>query len=73
MDECREDSSLCSQGECLNVPGSFICKCKPGFVMSTDGRFCTGKLFKKIVYCLSLFDATAALFFQFKRHERMWK
>jgi len=34
---------MCANGKCLNVQGSFQCRCKPGFVMSQTGHSCIGK------------------------------
>ena len=32
IDECQKDPDICpSNEECINIPESFICKCKPGF------------------------------------------
>lgn len=33
---------MCANGKCLNVEGSFQCRCKSGFVMSQTGHSCIG-------------------------------
>ncbi|XP_070804594.1 pro-epidermal growth factor [Pituophis catenifer annectens] len=40
IDECLEGRiQICSQN-CLNVPGSFICSCMPGYSLGDDKRSC---------------------------------
>lgn len=41
--EC-EKNGMCANGKCLNVQGSFQCRCKSGFVMSQTGHSCIGKV-----------------------------
>lgn len=45
INECEEPTlaALCADNaECCNLPGHFVCKCKPGFTgNATDS--CTGK------------------------------
>ncbi|XP_019615893.1 PREDICTED: signal peptide, CUB and EGF-like domain-containing protein 2 [Branchiostoma belcheri] len=36
-DECATDNGGCDQ-TCTNVPGSYTCSCRQGFVLKTDGR-----------------------------------
>ena len=38
-DECAP-GHLCSGGECINEPGSFRCRCPPGFQLSDDSSLC---------------------------------
>jgi hypothetical protein len=38
IDECASDD-ICSH-TCVNVPGSFVCMCKAGYYISSNGRFC---------------------------------
>lgn len=40
VDECL--LGYCQGGICHNQPGSFTCDCPHGFVVSGDGRYCTG-------------------------------
>ena len=37
VDECGEDNGGCEH-ECVNTPGSFQCRCSPGFM--ADGPYC---------------------------------
>lgn len=41
--EC-EKNGMCANGKCLNVQGSFQCRCKSGFVMSQTGHSCIGNV-----------------------------
>lgn len=40
-DECAT-TNMCLNGMCINEDGSFKCICKPGFVLASSGRYCTG-------------------------------
>ena len=42
IDECVVDNGGCNQ-ICVNKPGSFECKCEPGYLLSDDGKTCVGK------------------------------
>ena len=42
VDECNTEMDICSQ-VCLNNPGSFMCGCREGFLLDTDGKSCRGK------------------------------
>lgn len=42
-DECAENSNLCENGHCLNMPGGFRCECDMGFFPTHDGKACEGK------------------------------
>lgn len=39
VDECLAHNGGC-QHRCVNTPGSYLCECKPGFRLHTDGRTC---------------------------------
>ena len=43
VDECRENV-LCDQfdGICMNLPGTFQCSCKHGYMLMTDNQTCQG-------------------------------
>lgn len=41
-DECAENSNLCENGHCLNLPGGFRCECDMGFYQTPDGKACEG-------------------------------
>ena len=41
IDECKEGLSVChSEAECTDIPGSYICTCRPGF--TGNGTYCEG-------------------------------
>lgn len=43
IDECA-DRSLCQPfGSCENRPGSYVCACNHGYVLSEDKHSCEGK------------------------------
>ena len=44
VDECAING-VCANGLCINTAGSFHCRCKDGFQISSDGRNCLGELF----------------------------
>ena len=46
IDECSEITDLCEHN-CYNTNGSYVCDCKPGYMISDEGFFCSGKI---IVY-----------------------
>lgn len=39
MNECSQNANNCSQN-CMNTPGSYKCKCLPGFKSYDDGITC---------------------------------
>ena len=47
VDECAENTDGCEQ-ICTNTIGSFICDCRTGYTLNSDGRNCQGKIFKYI-------------------------
>lgn len=40
--KCAHEDLNCVEG-CQNVPGSYICSCRPGFQMMFDDKICVGK------------------------------
>ena len=42
VDECMEQD-VCRNGECMNLVGSFQCKCLSGYKLTSDRRQCIGK------------------------------
>uniref|UniRef100_A0A914P2F5 EGF-like domain-containing protein n=1 Tax=Panagrolaimus davidi TaxID=227884 RepID=A0A914P2F5_9BILA len=32
INECENDATLCNNGECVNSPGSYFCRCSTGFI-----------------------------------------
>ncbi len=55
VNECDDENGThhCSQ-ICINTPGSYHCKCKPGFVLSTNKRICNGMSIEIFKYALIL-------------------
>ena len=43
IDECSSNTFDCGNGSCLNVLGSYICVCLPGYVFNLKERQCIGK------------------------------
>ena len=41
MDECEHDG-MCPNGVCVNVDGSYVCRCDPGFRQSPNQQICIG-------------------------------
>ena len=41
VNECHDNNGGCEQ-ICCNTIGSFQCKCRHGFELSSDGKTCTG-------------------------------
>ncbi len=39
--ECTDNNGGCEQ-ECLNTISSYICQCKDGFILDSNGANCTG-------------------------------
>ena len=42
MNEC-EKTGMCTNGQCVNMMGSYKCFCNPGFRLSEDGHVCVGQ------------------------------
>ena len=51
INECTENSDGCAQ-ICTNNAGSFICSCRSGYRLGSNGRSCNGKLYCNIVLYL---------------------
>lgn len=43
IDECIIMHGVCGDGDCQNVPGSFVCKCKDGYETSQLMQVCMGR------------------------------
>lgn len=43
IDECSIMHGVCGDGECSNVPGNFVCNCKPGYESTMMMQVCMGK------------------------------
>ena len=65
MDECKLYSP-CDQ-ECTNLPGSFECSCKAGYVLHVDGTTCIGErvasTYNTVYTCLGSFMITVKMYF----------
>ena len=44
VNECEVQNGGCAH-LCENLPGSFACKCNPGFLLEEDGKSCEGLIF----------------------------
>ncbi|OCT77882.1 hypothetical protein XELAEV_18028979mg [Xenopus laevis] len=40
INECQEDTSLCANGDCSNLEGSYRCTCQRGYDVTSDGKEC---------------------------------
>ena len=40
VNECAEDNGGCTQ-ECVNIDGSYECRCSVGYFMESDGKTCS--------------------------------
>uniref|UniRef100_A0A914SFM9 EGF-like domain-containing protein n=1 Tax=Parascaris equorum TaxID=6256 RepID=A0A914SFM9_PAREQ len=60
MNECGVDNGGCEQ-LCENTPGSFQCSCKPGYILTYDGKTCEGEL-TSYLFFLSLKLLSETLF-----------
>ena len=45
IDECATDNAGCGQ-ICVNLTGSYECKCNAGYLLAEDAHACTGKTFQ---------------------------
>ena len=43
INECDVDNGGCDQ-ECVNIAGSYLCKCWNGYLLADEGTTCVGKL-----------------------------
>ena len=50
VDECMDDNGGCDH-MCHSSPGSFYCKCSPGYTLMDDGHTCAGNTVVTSVYC----------------------
>lgn len=49
IDECNIMHGVCGDGECQNIPGSFMCKCKDGYETSQLMQVCMGNYLQFLV------------------------
>lgn len=43
VNECTATNNTCDH-VCTNTEGSYICSCRPGYFLDSDGKSCRGKL-----------------------------
>ena len=43
VDECETVSGICVNGDCVNLEGSFTCRCRNGFRLSSSRDACIGE------------------------------
>ena len=62
VNECQTGSHSChAQGQCVNVPGSYSCKCLPGY--TGDGKSkCEGTYFQNLISMKDCYIQNANLF-----------
>ena len=62
MNECQTGSYSChAQGQCVNVPGSYSCKCLPGY--TGDGKSkCEGTYFQNLISIKDCYIQNANVF-----------
>ena len=56
IDECTLGTDTCAHN-CLDIPGSYTCSCRPGYALNADGITCNGKkLLSEILLYLLLWS-----------------
>ena len=45
INECELDNGGCDQ-ECVNIDGSYLCKCSDGYLLTDKGTSCVGKFLR---------------------------
>ena len=62
VNECQTGSHSChAQGQCINVPGSYSCKCLPGY--TGDGKNkCEGTYFQNLISIKDCYIQNANVF-----------
>lgn len=56
INECEEISDACKGGLCLNLPGTFLCECPEGLLLSSDGQSCQGLFFSRHLLWIHLYS-----------------
>lgn len=65
-DECSTDEGHVCDGECINVPGSYECRCtRPGFQQSYDKKSCVGEIkYNLLWYTIESFISHSSVVYQ---------
>ena len=53
IDECGSNSYDCGNGTCVNILGSHVCTCPPGYVFNVDEQQCIGTVQRGLTKCSS--------------------
>ena len=62
MNECQTGSYSChAQGQCVNVPGFYSCKCLPGYTGDGKSR-CEGTYFQNLISIKDCYIQNANVF-----------
>ena len=62
VNECQTGSNSChSQSQCVNVPGSYSCKCLPGYTGEGKSK-CEGTYFQNLVSIKNCYIHNANVF-----------
>ena len=62
VNECQTGSYSChAQGQCVNVPGSYSCKCLPGYTGDGKSR-CEGTYFQNLISIKDCYIQNANVF-----------
>ena len=56
IDECSVNKGGC-QHNCINTPGSLVCKCDDGYYLDADKKSCQGKNASTLYVCLVFFSS----------------
>lgn len=43
VNECEVFPGVCTNGQCVNTLGSFVCQCPSGMTLDASGRTCLGR------------------------------
>lgn len=60
INECAQNPLLCAF-RCVNVVGSYECKCPTGYILREDGRMCKGTAARWLTHCSQALSVTVYL------------